>query len=78
MEVEGVQKPLLTVQTNWLLPTKREETAVELLEEELMSADPRELQLPVPMAGVIAFKVAAVAQTVWLLPAFDKEGLASL
>ena len=78
VEAEGVQKPLLTVQTNWLLPTERAETADELLEEELMSADPREVQLPVPMAGAIAFKVAVVAQTVWLFPALAKEGFASL
>jgi len=71
------QVPLDTVQVKIFAPTAKPLTVV-VAEFELLKVKPAPVQVPVPTVGTVAPKVAVVKQSVWLLPALDTEGLASL
>lgn len=70
-----LQIPLLTVQTNWLLPVDRPVKLVLADDGSIMLVVPVVDQRPLPIDGTTAAKVAVFVQTLTLLPAFETEVL---
>jgi hypothetical protein len=72
------QTPLATVHAKIFTPTLRPVTAEDGLEAAVTEDPPdKTCHTPVPTVGTLAARVAAEAQTVWLIPGLDGEGRAS-
>ncbi len=71
----GVQFPLLTVHLKTDVPSAKPVMVVLFKVGVVILPVPEtKVQDPVPTAAMFPFKVAVVAQTVWLIPAFEFEG----
>ena len=72
VDVAAVHAPFETVQTNEFVPVLNAVTCEEGLVVEITFAEPAMTDhTPVPIAGLVAAKVAVVAHTVWFVPAFE-------
>src|SRR5258707_8980420 len=75
VSLDGVQTPLLIVQTNVFAPTESPVTP-EVRSAGVVTSDvpAKTVHAPVPTVGVLPARVAVVEQTVWSEPAFDAVG----
>ena len=75
----ALQVPLLTVQTNELVPTLKPFTCEEKEDGEVTTPEPPITdQAPEPSVGLLAAKVAEAEQTVWLSPAFETGAISRI
>jgi hypothetical protein len=79
VDADGGQAPLLMVHTKILFPIDNPVTLLLALFTDATAAVPEPTdQLPCPVAGLFPCSVKTDAQMVWLEPAFDTLGSASL
>ena len=75
VEIETAHTPLPIVHCNTFVPTPTALNEVfGALILPMVAIPDTTLQVPVPTAGLFAFKVAFVAHTLWVTPALDAVG----